>query len=125
MIAIITYVVKVSLCLAIILGSYIFILEREKILKFNRYFLLLGLIAAHIVPLINNPLGVIKDEKLRSVGDVIITQTIQITSPNDVSENIIPLADTYSWMDYILFVYIIIATILLTKLAINILQFHL
>ena len=53
------YLLKSSLCLAIILGIYRCFLEREKILHFNRYYLLIGLIVAHIIPLVENPFGMI------------------------------------------------------------------
>lgn len=48
----IVYIIKSSLCLVLILFVYKVLLERERMYKFNRYYLLFGLCFALIVPFI-------------------------------------------------------------------------
>ncbi|WP_053002149.1 M56 family metallopeptidase [Kordia jejudonensis] len=48
----ITYIIKSGLCIALILLVYKVLLERERMYKFNRYYLLFGLCFALIVPFI-------------------------------------------------------------------------
>ncbi len=48
----ILYIIKSSLCLAIVLGLYAFFLEREKMHRFNRFYLLVGLLFSFLIPLI-------------------------------------------------------------------------
>ncbi|WP_430410144.1 M56 family metallopeptidase [Kordia sp.] len=48
----ISYIIKSGLCLALILLVYKVLLERERMYKFNRYYLLFGLCFALIVPFI-------------------------------------------------------------------------
>lgn len=116
------YILKVSLCLAILLAIYSFVLEREKILKFNRFFLIVGLVIAHLIPLINHPFGLIKvspiiltAEEAIATGDR-ITQTIEIAGP---------LSYTTDWTSYALWIYITVALLLMIRLALNILKFQL
>lgn len=47
----ITYILKSGLCLALLLFVYKLLLERERMYTFNRYYLLIGLCFAFIVPL--------------------------------------------------------------------------
>lgn len=47
----ITYIIKSSLCLIILLGIYLLFLEREKMHRFNRFFLLAALVVGLTVPL--------------------------------------------------------------------------
>ncbi len=48
----ILYLIKSGLCLAILLGIYVLFLEREKMHRFNRYFLLFSLVFGLTVPFI-------------------------------------------------------------------------
>ncbi|WP_298418682.1 M56 family metallopeptidase [uncultured Kordia sp.] len=48
----ITYIIKSGLCIALILLVYKVLLERERMYKFNRYYLLFGLCFALVVPFI-------------------------------------------------------------------------
>ena len=47
-----TYIVKTILCSAIFILFYYLFLEREKIYRFNRYYLIFSIVFAFIVPLI-------------------------------------------------------------------------
>jgi beta-lactamase regulating signal transducer with metallopeptidase domain len=47
------YIIKVILCSALLLTGYRLLLEKEKIHRFNRFFLLLALILPFIVPFLN------------------------------------------------------------------------
>ena len=48
----ILYLLKSSICLVLLLITYHLLLEREKMLKFNRFYLLVSLIFALLIPLI-------------------------------------------------------------------------
>src|SRR5664280_3059326 len=47
-----TYIIKTILCSAILILFYYLVLEREKIYRFNRFYLLFSIVFAFIVPLI-------------------------------------------------------------------------
>jgi len=51
----ILYLVKSTICLALLLGVYRLFLEKEKMHRFNRFFLLFSLIFSFTIPLI--PVG--------------------------------------------------------------------
>ena len=48
----IDFLIKSSICLAVFLGFYHLILEREKIHKFNRFYLLISILISLIIPFV-------------------------------------------------------------------------
>jgi TonB family protein len=54
----IAYVLKSSLCLIILFGLYWFLLRKEKLFVFNRFFLILSIVFSLAVPLISIPVNI-------------------------------------------------------------------
>jgi len=48
----ITYILKLILCSALLIGGYLWLLEKEKMHRFNRFFLLFSIACSFIVPLL-------------------------------------------------------------------------
>ena len=85
----ITYVIKSSLSLIILFGLYWFLLRREKIFVFNRFFLISSVIFSLIVPFISVPVNLqtlpIPDHQIPSfeylINETAVTDNIiQISS---------------------------------------------
>ena len=117
----IVYLLQSSLCLAIVLGMYYAILEREKILRFNRYFLILGLLASHLIPFVQTPFGIIKTQSPQSTihnpATTSITHT-EILAPG-------PSLSTIVWEDLWMYGYLLIVGLLLLRLVVHVYGFRL
>jgi TonB family protein len=110
-----TYIIKTILCSTILILIYYFVLEREKIYRFNRFYLLFSIVFAFIVPLITiktiQPANTIQEivyQQISNIQDTISQQTLTA-----VNENITPV-------DYILLIYLSVTLFLLCRFIINI-----
>ena len=88
----ITYIFKSSLSLIILFGLYWFLLRKEKLFVFNRFFLVLSVVFSLIVPFISIPVNFQVTPATRKyypfprlchTGDTITTDTILV--PSDVN----------------------------------------
>ena len=114
------YIVKASLCMAIILAFYVLVLEKENILKSNRFYLITGLLTAHIIPLIKTPFGLIKEAQPSFKNEPFLSESVIISRPDIITE----IESCWSWAQVIIWAYMVIAIILLMRLAYNVLQFR-
>ena len=57
-----TYILKTILCSSIFIGLYFFFLEKEKMHRFNRFFLLSTILFSLIIPLLSINYGVVNSE---------------------------------------------------------------
>jgi TonB family protein len=110
-----TYIVKTILCSSILILFYYLVLEREKIFRFIRFYLLFSIVFSFIVPLITirtrQPASIIPEivyQQISSIQSTISQQTLP-----SVNENITPV-------NYILFIYIAVTLFLLCRFIINI-----
>ena len=88
----ILYLLKSGACLLILLGVYKFFLEKEKMLHFNRYFLLFSLIFSFSIPLISVEIAQ-ENIEIEEVNKFISTENIPINIPNEITRNEIQNAD--------------------------------
>ena len=82
----ITYIFKSSLSLIILFGLYWFLLRKEKLFVFNRYFLVLSVVFSLIVPFISIPVNFQVTPQLE---DIIPTYNYVIPEIINV-DNIVP-----------------------------------
>ena len=115
----ILYLLKSGACLLILLGVYKFFLEKEKMLHFNRYFLLFSLIFSFSIPLISVEIAQ-ENIEIEEVNKFISTENIPINIPNEITRNEIQNADYQGIIKYI---YIVITLFLLIKFTKNLLVF--
>ena len=104
-----TYLFKFLLSSALLIGTYYLFLEREKTLKFNRFYLLASLFFSIIIPFLHySSAAVISKEK----SGLIIGQ------PLDISQKITETASIFTFSNVILAIYILVASVLLLKFCI-------
>jgi TonB family protein len=110
-----TYIVKTILCSAIFILIYYLFLEREKIYRFNRYYLLFSIVFAFIVPVITikirTAVNLIPETVYQPVSGFQSTVTQQVL--HSVNESI-------TLGNILLIVYITVTLFLLCRFIINI-----
>ncbi len=116
----IAYLVKMVLCSAVLLAAYFILLEKEKIHRFNRWYLLFSLVASLIIPLVEI------NQQIPVPTENIVVETfftVTKTTPNTVS-NIIdkPVYNGDLQFNFLLIVYLFVTTVLLFRFAVNIYQ---
>jgi len=109
---IIPYVLKTALCMAIILGFYHVLLSQQKMPKFNRFYLLLGLIFSIVAPLIT-----IKTVVLEAASTVIPMNTVN--NLDVANTNVIASDNSYILL---LGIYAAISIALLIRFIFNLIK---
>jgi uncharacterized protein (TIGR02145 family) len=79
----IAFIFKSSLILLILYGLYWFLLRKEKLFVFNRYFLILSVIFSLIVPFISIPINV---QESQNLGKIVTTLDYNIPYINPVQD---------------------------------------
>lgn len=103
-----TIILKVIACSGIVLGFYHLFLAKESTFKFNRYFLLIGLIFSYCIPFFTIELAQKESEK----PPIIFQQEIQqqvIFSSSIVEKS-------FNYENYFIGIYLIITTFLILKI---------
>lgn len=79
------YIIKTSLCLAIFLSFYLLVLRKEKMLVFNRFYLVSGLLLSFLIPLIKLPIPSLfsnsislRNESFFEAGDLFVIPSDQV-----------------------------------------------
>jgi bla regulator protein blaR1 len=112
----ITYIFKTILCSALLILIYFLLLEREKIHRFNRFYLLFSMAFSFIIPLITI--------KTRVLGFP-ISETINLTNSslqNTVSQIILPsVNNNFTLSNILLLIYVGVTTFFFCRFIINIL----
>ncbi|WP_435356977.1 M56 family metallopeptidase [Emticicia sp. SJ17W-69] len=111
----ILYLLKSGACLIVLFGVYKFFLEKEKMLHFNRYFLLFSLIFSFSIPLISIEIGQ-ENLQIEKVNKLISTENIPFSIPNENPVNEVQKTDYQSFIKYI---YIIVTFFQLLKFTRN------
>jgi bla regulator protein BlaR1 len=111
----ITYVFKTIVCSAFLIIIYYLFLEKEKMHRFNRFYLLFSIAFSFIAPLITI--------KIRSTGYP-ISETINLANSsfqNSVSQQIMPsLSNNFTFSNILLLIYITVTVFLFFRFIINI-----
>jgi bla regulator protein BlaR1 len=101
----ITYLLKSAACLALLLCFYHLVLEREKMHKFNRFYLLGSVLFSFLAPAF-----VIYIEAIPQVFET--TQTIQEFYPVEfTATSEIPLEESFNYSLVVISIYILISGI--------------
>jgi beta-lactamase regulating signal transducer with metallopeptidase domain len=86
----IAYILKSSLSLIILFGLYWFLLRREKLFIFNRYFLIFSILFSLVIPLISIPVNIQTNENQRNIitllNDNLPTFSSEHNPINDISK---------------------------------------
>jgi bla regulator protein blaR1 len=113
----IAYLVKMVICSAVLLLVYYLLLEKEKMHRFNRYYLLLSLIFALVVPFIEmKPQMPVINDNMVTDNVFYITETTFKTVSSAIEE---PVHHIDIWPNLLLASYLLISTILLIRFARN------
>jgi bla regulator protein BlaR1 len=117
----IAYLVKMVLCSAVLLLVYYLLLEKEKMHRFNRYYLLLSLIFALVVPFIEwkQQMPPIISDSTVTENVFYVTETTFKTVSSAIEE---PVNDIDIWPNVLLAIYLLTSTVLLIRFARNLFQ---
>lgn len=109
----ISYLLKSASCLALLLFFYHFILEREKMHSFNRFYLLVGVLLSLAIPFATITIDTIAETN--NFVENFTPETIVIT------ENVAPLIikETIDYTTYFIGFYVLISSILLIRFGLN------
>ena len=111
----ITYISKTILCSALLILIYHLFLEKEKMHRFNRFYLLFGIAFSFIIPLITI--------KTKVLGFP-ISESIKLASTNlqsSVPQQIIPsINDSFSLSNILLVIYVTVTAFLFCRFIVNI-----
>lgn len=109
----ILYLIKSGLCLAILLAFYHLVLEREKMHRFNRFYLLLSLLVAAVIPFISIEVG--SDSSSEVLNQKILDHTFVNTEP--IAEK-----SGFNFYNLAYIIYFLIASVLSFRFIRNILK---
>lgn len=109
------YILKIVLCSALLLLIYFLFLEKEKMYKFNRFYLLFSIIFSFTVPFIT----------IKTQSEIIpMVKIIDLTNEslnNNIAQQTLDPAKTNTFLpNYLLVVYIMVASLLLYRFIKNI-----
>lgn len=102
---------KIILCSSVLVGIYYLFLEREKMFRFNRFYLLFALVFSYAIPFVKINLPAVSQQKNQLVfEDIQMQQLIQNSS--QVSQ--------FDWLNLGLIIYTLISIILIFKAFVSI-----
>ena len=111
----ITFLIKSTACLIVLYGFYHIFLRHQKILLFNRFYLIFSLVFSMIIPLIvipvksNFPINTTFERFTLNTGQLIQGEAIIENSPS-----------IFTFQNILIALFIIISSILLIRFALNI-----
>ena len=108
----ITYLLKSATCLALLLAFYHFVLEKEKMHSFNRYYLLGSIFFSFLVPLY-----IIYIDAAPIVLEA--TESVINYAPTNVSNTEIVYEEPINYMQIVLILYLLISSVLLIRFGKN------
>lgn len=106
----VTYLIKSTLCLTLFLAFYHLVLEREKMHRFNRYYLLISVLISFLAPLYTIYIKVIQEP---------IVEFTQLTDNTIFTKEIIPVQEPVNYLNYLIYFSIGVSTILLIRFIKN------
>lgn len=113
------YLIKSSGLLAMFYLSYQFLIQKETFFNTNRWFLLSGLLASLLLPLVT-----IKKIVYIEVPKATVDKFMVYSQPNNSISKELPTVEAFHWIDYVWVVYIAIAMILVVKIIISIISLY-
>ena len=113
------YLIKSSGLLAMFYLAYQFLIQKETFFNTNRWFLLSGLLASLLLPLVT-----IKKIVYIEVPKATVDKFMVYSQPNNSISKELPTVEAFHWIDYVWVVYIAIAMILVAKIIISIISLY-
>ncbi|NML68759.1 M56 family metallopeptidase [Chryseobacterium sp. RP-3-3] len=104
-------ILKIILCSSLFIGVYYLFLEREKMYRFNRFYLLLSLIVSYVIPFISITLHLPKPENKVKILFEDTAQQIILAQPEQENSN---------WMTVIWIIYGVVTLFLLIRSILSI-----
>ena len=101
-----TVILKISLCSSLLIAIYYLFLQKEKMFRFNRFYLLSALVFSYVIPFVKINLPTISERKSQLIFEEITTQQL-IQKTNQASD--------FNWMNLILIIYILVSIVLIIK----------
>jgi hypothetical protein len=114
-----TYILKSTLFMGIFLGAYYLLLSREKMHRFNRFYLLSGLVFSLVLPFVVIPFYVKANVE---PAQQLPIETLQATAVMPVVQPEMPPVNYWAYGTMI--AYAVIVTLLAVRFVLNILQFY-
>lgn len=113
------YLIKSSGLLAMFYLAYQFLIQKETFFNTNRWFLLSGLLASLLLPLVT-----IKKIVYIEVPKATVDKFMVYSQPNNSISKELPTVEAFHCIDYVWVVYIAIAMILVAKIIISIISLY-
>jgi len=113
------YLLKVTLCLVLLLAVYHFFLEREKMHKFNRFYLLFGLVFSFLVPFL--VLELKPETVLPLKGEQYIINHVKQVASNAPSKN--SSGESGNLQLVLILVYFVVTAVFIFRYVKNIVRF--
>ena len=113
------YLIKSSGLLAMFYLAYQFLIQKETFFNTNRWFLLSGLLASLLLPLVT-----IKKIVYIEVPKATVDKFMVYSQPNNSISKELPTVEAFHRIDYVWVVYIAIAMILVVKIIISIVSLY-
>lgn len=106
-----TIILKISLCSSLLIAIYYLFLQKEKMFRFNRFYLLFALVFSYAIPFFKINLPAISERKDQLISEEISTQQL-IQKTNQASD--------FNWIYLIVIIYILVSIFLVVKSLISI-----
>lgn len=116
------FLIKSTICLAVFLGFYYLVLEREKMHRFNRFYLLISIIISLAIPFLTFEIIKIIPvvQNIEPLNNLI---TSSIVPENEIQGNALPIDEKINFIPYVLWsLYGLISFLLLLRFGKNILK---
>ncbi|MCP4123444.1 MAG: hypothetical protein GY751_16970 [Bacteroidetes bacterium] len=126
MMPLLIYIAKASACLAILYGFYRLVLQGEKTLHFNRFYLLSALVISLALPAVNAtvylPAFLAREATIETVVPVVTPELLVNTVLYQTSETAPVPANPVNWPMVMFIAYLLVAGVLLIRFIWNISQ---
>ena len=95
-----TLILKIILCSSLLIGIYYLFLQREKMFRFNRFYLLFALVFSYVIPFVKINLPAISEQKNELIFDEIQTQELVQTTAQ---------VSNFNWINLIILICVLIS----------------
>ncbi|HYO21949.1 MAG TPA: hypothetical protein VER36_06060, partial [Flavisolibacter sp.] len=116
------YLIKVMICSGVLLLAYHLLLEKEKMFRYNRFYLLFTLIISLVTPVVNFEWY---EEKSSFSEPVYIMNELLETTKELIHTTGAPEQETTSNIPVVLVIYLVVASVLLVRFTRNLLSLFL
>jgi bla regulator protein BlaR1 len=108
-----TAILKIILCSSLLIAIYYLFLQKEKMFRFNRFYLLSAMVFSYVIPFVKINLPAVSENRNKLIFEEITTQQL-IQNTNQASD--------FDWMNLILIIYVAIVMVLIVRSLISIIM---